>query len=99
MTTITVQDLVIDDTRRTVVLAERPIVLPRLPFDFLVKIASDPERAWRREELLRDVWGFQSVSRVETRALTMCATRTRHALEDRFVFSVRGVGYRLVDLG
>lgn len=99
MTTITVPGgLVVDDGRRVVTLDGWPVALSKLPFDLLAKMASDPERAWRREELLRDVWGYQSTNGVTYRALTECASATRRALDCRYVFNVRGVGYRLLDL-
>lgn len=98
MTIITVRDLVVDDRRRIVTLAGDPVELSRIPFDFLAKLASDPERAWRVDELLRDVWGFQSVAGVGSNAVAICATKVRKRLHHRFVFSVRGVGYRLLDI-
>jgi DNA-binding response OmpR family regulator len=51
-----------------------------------------------REELLRGVWGFQSLG--VTRTLDSHAFRLRHKLNahgDSFVVNVWGVGYRLVD--
>jgi DNA-binding response OmpR family regulator len=99
VTIITVQGgLVIDDHRRIVTLDGRVVTLSRLPFDFLALLATDPERAWRREELLKEVWGYQSTSGVSFGALNVCASTVRKALDGRYVFNVRGIGYRLVDV-
>ena len=51
-----------------------------------------------REELLRGVWGYQTLG--ATRTLDSHASRLRQKLSDRrdaFVVNVWGVGYRLID--
>lgn len=97
MTTITVPGgLIVDDHRHIVTLDGEPVKLTRIQFDFLAKLASDPERAWRRDELLRDVWKYQSTSGVKGGQLRDCASRVRKALGGRYVFAIQGVGYRLL---
>ncbi len=68
-------------------------------YELLAKLAEDPERVWRKEELLRDVWGFRSLGR--TRTLDSHASRLRRKLqaagEGKFVVNIWGVGYRLLD--
>ena len=61
---------------------------------------SDPARVFRKEELLRDVWGYRSIGR--TRTLDSHASRLRRKLnavgtDERYVLNVWGVGYRLMD--
>ncbi len=67
-------------------------------YDLLVALAEDPERVYRKEELLRNVWGFRSLGR--TRTLDSHASRLRRKLnnggEPTYVLNVWGVGYRLV---
>ena len=57
-----------------------------------------PRSVYRKEELLRDVWGFRSLGR--TRTLDSHASRLRRKLkqngEAAYVVNVWGVGYRLV---
>jgi len=51
-----------------------------------------------REDLLRTVWGYQSIG--ATRTLDTHASRLRHKLAvggGAFVLNVWGVGYRLID--
>jgi DNA-binding response OmpR family regulator len=69
-----------------------------MEFALLCALAADPGRVFTKEELLRDVWGFQSAGR--TRTLDSHACRLRHRLcahGDHFVINVWGVGYRLTD--
>ena len=63
-------------------------------------LAEEPTRVFTREELLRGVWGFQSL--VPTRTLDSHASRLRRKLNpsgEGFVVNVWGIGYRLIDGG
>lgn len=97
--TLSVGDLGIDLAARTVRVAGRPVQLSAKEFDLLVALAEDPERVFRKDELLRDVWGFRSLGR--TRTLDSHASRLRRKLngpgEAAYVLNVWGVGYRLVE--
>ncbi len=92
-----VDGLVIDRAARRVVARGRDVALSTKEFALLVKLASDPDRVFTREQLLRDVWGYRSY--VPTRTLESHASRVRRKLaaadlHDRVV-NVWGVGYKL----
>ena len=91
----------IDRPTRRVTVSGRRVVLPSKEYELLLKLASDPQRVFTKDELLRDVWGFRSRGR--TRTLDSHACRLRHKLsaagDARFVDNVWGVGYRLVSPG
>ncbi len=95
---VAVGDLEIDLASRVVRVGGDPVQLSAKEFDLLVALAEDPERVFRKEELLRDVWGFRSLGR--TRTLDSHASRLRRKLnangENGYVVNVWGVGYRLV---
>ncbi len=97
-TLLAVHDLSIDLPSRTVRLAGEPVQLSAKEYDLLIALAAEPERVFRKEELLRDVWDFRSLGR--TRTLDSHASRLRRKLnpngEPRYVLNVWGVGYRLV---
>jgi DNA-binding response OmpR family regulator len=59
-----VGDLAIDLASRVVRVGGDPVQLSAKEFDLLVALAEDPERVFRKEELLRDVWGFRSLGSV-----------------------------------
>jgi DNA-binding response OmpR family regulator len=84
-------------TRRVTVAGER-VVLPSKEYELLLKLASDPERVFTKEELLREVWGFRSTGR--TRTLDSHASRLRRRLarpgHPPYVQNVWGVGYCLL---
>ena len=65
-------------------------------FDLLVHLMRNPRRAYRREELLADVWGF---AYGDTSTVTVHVRRLREKVEadpsaPRHVCTVWGVGYR-----
>ncbi len=93
-----VRDLAIDLAARTVRVGGERVQLSAKEYDLLVALAEDPERVFRKEDLLRNVWGFRSLGR--TRTLDSHASRLRRKLnadgDCAYVLNVWGVGYRLV---
>jgi DNA-binding response OmpR family regulator len=89
--------LMVDRPARRVVANGEEIELSATEFALLVKLASDPDRVFTREQLLRDVWGFRTY--VPTRTLESHASRIRRKLAAAglhgWVVNVWGVGYKL----
>ena len=92
-------DLRIDRATRRVTVRGEQVALAGKEFELLVKLASDPQRVFTKEQLLREVWGFRSLGR--TRTLDSHASRLRRKLArdgaGPFVLNLWGVGYRLLD--
>jgi DNA-binding response OmpR family regulator len=92
-------DLEIDRRTRRVRVRGVSVGLSAKEFALVAKLASEPERVFTKEELLRQVWGFQALGR--TRTLESHASRVRKKLcvapDDRFIVNVWGVGYRLIE--
>jgi len=89
-------DLVVDVAARTATRDGAPLMLTTREFDLLVHLLSNPGRALRREDLMRDVWGwdFGDLSTV-----TVHVRRLREKVEADPGSPVRlatvwGVGYR-----
>ncbi|MFL6209080.1 MAG: response regulator transcription factor [Pyrinomonadaceae bacterium] len=97
---IAIGDLVIDKRRHEVTLSGQPVDLTPLEFQILERLASEPGRAWSRNDLLDQVWstdyeGYQ-------RNVDPHINRLRQKIESdpkrpRYVLTVRGVGYKLND--
>src|SRR6187431_1823989 len=92
-------DLAIDRATRRVHVRETAVVLSAKEFELVAKLASEPNRVFTKEDLLREVWGYRALGR--TRTLESHASRVRKKLcidpDDRFVVNVWGVGYRMLD--
>ena len=91
-------ELVVDKRRHEVTLAGERVDLTPLEFHILERLASEPGRAWSRNDLLDEVWsteyeGYQ-------RNVDPHINRLRRKIETdpqnpRYVLTVRGVGYKL----
>jgi DNA-binding response OmpR family regulator len=96
---VRVGTLELDPIARLAWVEGRAVKLSNKEFGLLRMLASEPTRAFTRQELLRAVWGFKS-GVAATRTLDSHAARLRRKLcvgETRFVLNVWGIGYRLVD--
>jgi DNA-binding response OmpR family regulator len=91
--------IAVDTATRRVTVGGARVIVSGKEYDLLVKLASDPKRVFKKDELLREVWGFRSLGR--TRTLDSHASRLRRKLAapngDRYVRNVWGVGYCLLD--
>lgn len=99
--TVVAGPIEIDIRTRVILVAGKPLPLSQKEYELLLKLASDPQRVFTKEELLRDVWDYRASSR--TRTLDSHASRLRRKLsfldeETPFVENVWGVGYRLLGL-
>ena len=96
---IEIGELVVDRTTRRATLRGATLPLSGKELALLAKLAEAPSRVFAKQELLRDVWGFRSLT--QTRTLDSHASRLRRKLaladEDVYVINVWGVGYRLLD--
>ena len=88
----------VDLATRTVTVGGRVVRLAGKEYELLLKLMTDPDRVFTKEQLLREVWGFMSLGR--TRTLDSHASRLRRKLQEvdegPFVLNVWGVGYRLL---
>ena len=90
--------LTLDPATREVRVAGSPVELANKEFELLRILATDPRRVFTKDELLREIWGYQEGAR--TRTLDSHASRLRRKLDpegSRYVINCWGVGYRLVE--
>ncbi|MBV8080854.1 MAG: response regulator transcription factor [Actinobacteria bacterium] len=91
----------IDLATRVVRVAGTPMPVSQKEYALLVRLASEPQRVFTKEQLLREIWGYQLQGR--TRTLDSHASRLRRKLRELdpdtlYVENVWGVGYRLLGL-
>lgn len=91
-------DLVIDLMGRDVWLDGVPVHLTRTEFDVLAALASEPNVAFSRRQLIDAVWGGAWVG--DEHLVDVHVGHLRRKLDDdaaspRFIRTVRGVGYRM----
>ena len=95
--TITIGDLTIAVESHQVRKAGQIINVTPLEFDMLLALARQPKHVFTREQLLKQVWGYQNPA--DTRLVNVHIQRLRAKIEKdpdnpEIVVTVRGVGYR-----
>jgi two-component system phosphate regulon response regulator PhoB len=90
-------ELVIDLPRHLVSVQGKAVDLTATEFRLLSVLAQRRGRVQSREQLLRDVWNYESL--IDTRTVDTHMRRLREKLgrASRFLDTVRGVGYRFVE--
>lgn len=90
-------ELLIDTPRHQVSWRGKKIELTATEFKLLTVLAQRRGRVQSREQLLRDVWEYNSL--IDTRTVDTHMRRLREKLgpASKFLDTVRGVGYRFVE--
>ncbi len=85
----------IDAAARKVTVDDAPIELTALEFDILRVLAENRGRVLTRGQLLEKIWGGEYYG--ESRVVDVHLGHVRQKIGDRFIVTVRGVGYRFED--
>lgn len=86
----------IDPSARRVWVEEQMIDLTAVEFDLLVALAQHQGMVLSREQLLENAWGYDYFG--DTRVVDVHIGHIRQKLgDDRFIETIRGVGYRFED--
>ena len=83
----------------TVITEDGAAVLPQKEFMLLYKMASFPGRIFTRQQLMDEIWGYESES--DTHTVDVHIGRLRDRFRDNKDFKIvtmRGVGYKVVKL-
>ena len=91
-------DIVVDRTRHTVAVKGKELELTATEFKLLSTLIERRGRVQSRDVLLNDVWGYESV--IDTRTVDTHVRRLREKLGKSAdcIETIRGFGYRMVDL-
>jgi two-component system phosphate regulon response regulator PhoB len=89
--------LVIDRSRHSVTYKDKPLDLTLTEFKLVTVLAERKGRVQSREQLLKDVWGYNTF--IDTRTVDTHMRRLRDKLGDaaKLLDTVRGVGYRFLE--
>lgn len=95
--TIRVGDVVIDPNTYLVRVRGRPLDLTYKEFELLKYLAQQPGRVFTREQLLREVWGYDYFGGTRTVDVHIRRLRAKLGSEhESMIGTVRQVGYRIV---
>jgi len=85
-------DIVIDKERYLVILKGEKLVLPKKEFELLTLLFSKPERVFTREDIFHQVWGDNII--VGDRTIDVHIRKLREKLGDKYIKTIKGVGYK-----
>lgn len=92
-------DTVLEYDTFTVTFGDKKMILPQKEFMLLYKLVSYPGRIFTRQQLMDDVWGYDSES--DTHTIDVHIGRLRERLrenKDFRIVTMRGVGYKVEKL-
>lgn len=89
------QHIRLDHKSRNVLVENNPLELTQMEFDLLATLMEHHGQVLSREQLLDRVWGTAYYG--ETRVVDVHVGHIRQKLNDRFITTVRGIGYRFDD--
>ena len=97
--TIKADSIMMDETRRTVLLKGEPLTLTHKEFDLLAFLIKNAGRVFKREQLLDKVWGFDFAG--DTRTVDVHISWLRQKIEEdpqhpERLITLRGVGYKFL---
>ena len=95
----TIGDTVLECDSFTVITGEETFTLPQKEFMLLYKMASYPGKIFTRQQLMDEVWGYESDSDTHTVDVHIGRLRDRFRdCADFKIVTIRGVGYKVVKL-
>ncbi|MGL5509761.1 MAG: response regulator transcription factor [Microcoleaceae cyanobacterium] len=89
--------LVINPVRRDVHVKGDLITLTTLEFDLLYCLASQPGKAWKRQDLIQEVWNYEYVGELRVVDVHVGQIRKKIEIDPENTWSIktlRGVGYK-----
>lgn len=85
-------DLEINRERYTLTFRGQEIELPKKEYELLNLLASKPGKVFKREEILRVIWGDEVI--VGERTIDVHVRKIREKLNDNYIRTIKGVGYK-----
>jgi len=71
---------------------ENELQVPKKEFELLSLLASKPGKVFTRDEIMKTIWGDEVI--VGDRTIDVHIRKLREKLDDRFIKTVKGVGYK-----
>ena len=93
----TIGSTVLECDSLTITTEDKSIVMPQKEFMLLYKMASFPGKIFTRQELMDDIWGYDSNSETHTVDVHIGRLRDKFKNNPDFdIVTIRGIGYKVV---
>ncbi len=93
---LTHKSILLDYQTKSCTLKDKQIELTVKEFQLLYKLLSTPSRIFTREQLMNEIWGFDSESYERTVDTHIKRLREKITTKDFEIITVRGLGYKVV---
>ncbi len=93
--TLSLQTIVVDKEKYTITYKDVKHSLPKKEFELLALLASKPNKVFRREEILTEVWGDDVI--VGDRTIDVHIRKIREKMDIGIIKTIKGVGYKYED--
>ncbi|MEZ5198718.1 MAG: response regulator transcription factor [Bacteroidales bacterium] len=88
---IDLNSIQINQDRREVILDEKSVHIPKIEFDLLVLLSSNPGKIFTREDIYAKIWGSEVY--VSDRTLDVHIRKLREKIGKHHIKTIKGVGY------
>lgn len=85
--------LIIDRERYLIFKDGKEIVLPRKEFELLALLSASPRKVFTRNEISQSIWGYEFTAK--NRTIDVHILKIREKLGDKYIKTIKGVGYSL----
>lgn len=89
-------EITIDREKFMVYKGKEEFILPKKEFELLLLLSSKPGRVYTRDEIFDLVWGNDVV--VGDRTIDVHVRKLREKLGDKYIQTIKGVGYKFAEL-
>ncbi len=86
-------DITVNRNEFKAVCKGKDITLPKKEFLLLALLASNPNKVFKRKEILEEIWGGDDVG---SRTVDVHITKLRKKIGNKYFETLKGVGYRFV---
>lgn len=94
---LTIGNTLLECDSLTITTKEGSTIMPQKEFMLLYKMASFPGNIFTRQELMDDIWGYESNSETHTVDVHINRLRDRFKNNEDFeIITIRGIGYKVV---
>ncbi len=93
---IELPNMMMDHQKMECIVNQKPVELSKKEFMLLFKLLSSPNQIFTREQLMNEIWGYDSESYERTVDTHIKRLREHVVCEDFKIVTVRGLGYKAV---
>tara|TARA_A100001037_G_scaffold82973_1_gene74970 strand:+ start:116 stop:778 length:663 start_codon:yes stop_codon:yes gene_type:complete len=91
---IKISDIEIDQEKHLLLYKKKEIHLSRKSFSLLYYLMTMPGKVFSRDDILSEIWGNVNVT---DRTIDVHIRKIREKIGDRYIKTIKGVGYKFVD--